>query len=106
MNIVPLVTYDALAEMREEASDLLHDTRYWSTRVMGCKEAMPEAYDPEYAVAAQAMLKAKVALLKQMLHALKYAVAIFNEHDEYGVELYFDRYEERFDFHTGCGVMD
>jgi hypothetical protein len=85
------IAHEQLACALEQLNDALSDVRYWSLRVMGWRRAMPDSYDPEQSVIAQAAQRRSLICLLLMLGALPELVAAANEHEEFPLKLVYDR---------------
>jgi hypothetical protein len=90
------IPYERLIDGKNLLNDALADIRYWSERVMGWREAMPDSYDPELAVAASVRLREAVLCFRLVHEALRSEIPAHNEHEEYATRLRYDRRARRY----------
>lgn len=103
MATITIPTYSTVSDALWRVNDILTDLRFYSCRAAGEQAAQGEAYDPTIASSFRLASQAYARALREALRDLRVTIDLFNEHDEYGVELYYDRHEQAYDTYTGAG---
>lgn len=91
---------DRIIDAKNDLNDCLKEIRYWSERVMGWREAMPDSYDPEQAVIAQAAMHSSVIRFCLIKEALRNALPVYNEHEEFACAIEYNRRTQLYDLVT------
>lgn len=82
---------DLVIDLKCELNETLKEIRYFSERVMGWREAMPDSYDPEQSVIAQAAMHSSVVRFRLLRKALRDALPAYNEHEEFACQVEYNR---------------
>lgn len=82
-------SFESISALVCSVNDLLADTRYWAERTMGSREAIP--VNISQVKDAHRKMSNRVRTLKRTLIRLRRAISAFNEYNECGVSLDYDR---------------